>query len=231
MVTMSRGRSSERIAKGVLQELGYRILETNKSVLIDQAEAFEVDIIALSPEGEEYCVEVKAGRAGVSDIRHVYADSEVLGLKPLLVCKGFANEAAEAVAMELGVKVVRLSEHFLLLEPEELEVVVRTAMRDILNEYGFYPLPPWEAIGDEDWELIEGLARSDSFEDVARHLHLNAEELGHRIGDLREDGVFPQGGQSFTELKRHSQQLIHRYSLDRRLEKIEMRLKRLEESC
>ncbi len=210
--------------------MGYRILETNKMVSIDQAEAFEVDILALDPEGEEYCVEVKAGRAGVSDIRQVYADSEVLGLKPLLVCKGFANEAAEAMARELGVKVVRLSEHFLLLEPEELEVIVRTALMDVLNEYGFYPLPPWEKIKDEDWDVIEEIARSESFEEAAQLLHLGVEELGHRIGALREASIFPQGGQSFTELKRYSQQLIHRLRIVWRLENIERMLKRLEEN-
>ena len=93
-----RGRSSERIARGVLERLGYTILETNKKITVDQAEAFEVDILALNPKGEKCCVEVKAGSASVSDIRQVFADSKMLGLKPLLVCKGFADEAAEVVA-------------------------------------------------------------------------------------------------------------------------------------
>lgn len=226
-----RGRSSERIARGVLEKLGYKILETNKMVIVDQAEAFEVDILALSPEGEKHCVEVKAGRAGVSDVRQVFADSELLGLKPMLVCKGFADEAAEAVARELGVKLIRLSEHYVLLEPEELEVVVRTAMRDVLNEYGFYRLPVWEAIKEEDWKVIEGIAEAKSFEEAAQLLRLSAGELGHRIGALRDGGVFPPRGQAFADLKRHSQQLIRRHSLIRRLEEIENRLKRIEESC
>ena len=104
-----RGRSSERIARGVLERLGYKILETNKKITVDEAEAFEVDILAVNPQGEKCCVEVKAGSALVSDIRQVFADSKILGLKPLLVCKGFADEAAEAVAKELKVELVRLS--------------------------------------------------------------------------------------------------------------------------
>ncbi|NIR86157.1 recombinase RecB, partial [Candidatus Bathyarchaeota archaeon] len=167
-----RGRSSERIAKGIMEKLGYEILETNKMVVVDGAEAFEVDILALSPEGEKYCVEVKAGRAGVSDIRQAFANSEVLGFKPMFVCKGFADEAAEALARELDVKMIRLSEYYVLLEPEELEIVARTAMRGILNEYGFYPFSSWEEIKEEDWKVIEGIAGAESFGGAARFLHL-----------------------------------------------------------
>lgn len=224
-----RGQSSERIAKGILEKLGYKILDTNKKVVVDQAEAFEVDIIALSLEGEKYCVEVKAGRAGVSDVRQVFADSEILHLKPMLVCKRPADEAAEAVARELGVKIIRFSEYYVLLEPEELEVVVRTAVRDVLNEYGFYPLLPFEAVEEEEWRVIEGIAKAESFKEAAQLLHLSAEELGHRIGALRGKGVYPPRGQAFTGLKRHSQQLIQRHSIIRRLDEIENHLKRIEE--
>ena len=225
-----RGRSSERIARGILERLGYKILETNKKIIVDEAEAFEIDILALSPKGEKCCVEVKAGSASVSDIRQVFADSQILELKPLLVCKGFADEAAEAVARELDVEVIRLSEYYILLEPEELEVIVRTAVQDVLDSYGFYPLPAWREIGEEDLELVEKIAEAEDFTQAAKFLHLSTEELGQRIGKLREKGVFPQRGQNFTALKRHSQQIIHRYSLLRRLGEIEKRLERIEES-
>ncbi|MEX2739563.1 MAG: recombinase RecB [Candidatus Wukongarchaeota archaeon] len=225
-----KGRSSERIALGILERLGYEILETNRIVNVGEAEAFEVDMIALSQEGQKYCVEVKAGQAGVSDIRQVFADSEVLGLKPMLVCKGFANEAAEAVAKKLDVKMIPFSQYYVLLEPEELEVVVRSAVQDVLNEYGFFPLPLWEAIKEEDWRLIERITAAESFKEAAQHLGLSVEDLGRRIGDLRRRGIFPGKGQSFMDLKRHSQQLIQRYSLIRRLDKIEERLKKIEES-
>lgn len=225
-----KGRSSERIALGILERLGYEILETNRIVNVGEAEAFEVDMIALSQEGEKYCVEVKAGQAGVSDIRQVFADSEVLGLKPMLVCKGFANEAAEAVAKKLDVKMIPFSQYYVLLEPEELEVVVRSAVQDVLNEYGFSPLPLWEAIKEEDWRLIERIIAAENFREAAQHLGLSVEDLGRRMGDLRKRGIFPGKGQSFMDLKRHSQQLVQRYSLIRRLDKIEERLKKIEES-
>lgn len=225
-----KGKSSERIARSILEKLGYTVLETNKMVTVDEARAFEVDILARNQEGEKYCVEVKAGQSGVSDIRQVFADSQFLGLKPMLICKGFANEAAKAMSRELQVKVIRLSQHFILLEPEELEVVVRTGVQDVLNQYGFYPLPPWEAIEEEDWKMIHSIAEAKSFQEAAELLQLTVEKLGKRIGDLRDSEVFPRKGQSFTDLKRHSRQLLHRYSLERRLKKIENRLKRIEES-
>jgi len=225
-----KGRSSERIARGVLERLGYKILETNKKIMVDEAEAFEVDILALSPKGERCCVEVKAGAASVSDIRQVFADSEILGLKPLLVCKGFADEASEAVARELHVEVVRLSEYYILLEPEELEVIVRTAVQDVLDSYGFYPLPAWREIADEDLELVEKIAEAEDFSKAADSLHLSTEELGQKIGELREKGIFPPRGRTFKALKRHSQQIIHLHALLHRLDEIEKRLKGIEES-
>ena len=225
-----RGRSSERIARGVLERLGYRILETNKKITVDEAEAFEVDILAVNPQGEKCCVEVKAGSASVSDIRQVFADSKILGLKPLLVCKGFADEAAEAVAKELDVELVRLSEYYILLEPEELEVIVRTAVQHVLDSYGFYPLPAWRAIEEDDLELMEKTSEAKDFTEAAKALNLSPEELEQRIGKLRQKGIFPQRGQDFTALKKHSQQIICRYALFRRLDEIEKRLKQIEES-
>ncbi len=226
----TRGRSSERIARGILEKLGYKILETNKTIVLDQSEAFEVDILAISPEGEKYCVEVKAGKAGVSDVRKVYADSKILGLEPMLICKGFSDEAAEAVAKKLGVKMIELSEYYILLEPEELEVVVRTAMQDVLREYGFYPLPSWETIGKNEWKVIEALAQSESFKEAAKILNLSVEELGKEIGVLRNSGLFPRTGQNFKNLRRYAQRLIQRYSLVQRLEEIENRLEAIEKS-
>jgi len=225
-----RGRSSERIARGVLERLGYRILETNKKITVDEAEAFEVDILAVNPQGEKCCVEVKAGSASVSDIRQVFADSKILGLKPLLVCKGFADEAAEAVAKELDVELVRLSEYYILLETEELEVIVRTAVQHVLDSYGFYPLPALRAIEEDDVELMEKTSEAKDFTEAAKALNPSPEELEQRIGKLRQKGIFPQRGQDFTALKKHSQQIICRYALFRRLDEIEKRLKQIEES-
>jgi len=222
-----RGRSSERIAQEVLEELGYKILETNWRVVVDGAEAFEVDILAVSSEGEEYCVEVKAGRASVSDVRQVFADSRVLDMKPLLISKGYSDEAAEALAKEFGVEMIKLNEYYLLLEPEELEIIMRKAIRDILDEYGFYPLPPQSVIMEEDWRLIQAVAEAEDFERAAETLKLNPEELGERIGEMRSREIFPRRSQAFSELKRCARQLSQRYSVVQRLNLIEKRLREI----
>ncbi|MFW6110561.1 MAG: YraN family protein [Thermoproteota archaeon] len=225
-----KGKSSERIARGILAKLGYEVIETNKIVTVDDARIFEVDIIARNSEDEVYCVEVKSGQAGVSDVRQVFGNSEILGLKPMLICKGFANEAAETMARELKVKMIRLTEHFILLEPEELEVIVSTAVQDILNKYGFYPIPHWNKIKEEDWNLISTISEAERFKEAAENASLSVKQLGQRIGDLRQVGIFPRKGQSFTDLKRHSRQLMYRYSIKRKLERIENRLKKIEEA-
>ena len=221
-----RGRSSERIARGVLIELGYEILETNKMVSLNGEDAFEVDIIALGPDGGEFCVEVKAGEVGVSDVRHAYANGEVLGMRSALVSKGFVNEAARALAEELGVELIRLSEFYVLLEPEELEVVVKTALMGVLNEYGLFPLPSWNMVSDE-WDVIRAFAEASSFEEAAEILQMDVSDVGQKLGEMRDRGIYPSGGQSFTELRRHSQQIISRHSIQRRLEAIEKEIKYL----
>ena len=67
---------------------------------------------------------------------------------------------------------IKLSEYYVLLEPEELEVVVRSAMQDVLDEYGLYPVPLCEAIEEEDWRLIGGITEAENFEEAAQYLHL-----------------------------------------------------------
>jgi len=67
---------------------------------------------------------------------------------------------------------------YVLLEPEELEGIVRSVVRDVLNEYGFYPLPFWEETSREDWSVIEELSKASSFKEAAQNLDLSSEELG-----------------------------------------------------
>ena len=64
-----RGASSERIAVDVLERMGFKVLERGRRIVVDGVEVGEADIIAESPSGDRYCVEVKAGRASVNDLR------------------------------------------------------------------------------------------------------------------------------------------------------------------
>ena len=78
--------------------------------------------------------------------------------------------------------------------------------------------------------MIKAISEALNFKEAAVNLHLSFEELGHRIGDLRKRGIFPEEGQTFKNLKRYSQQLIQRYSLIRMLHRIENYLKKIRES-
>ncbi|MEM4468981.1 MAG: YraN family protein, partial [Candidatus Nezhaarchaeales archaeon] len=108
--------SSERVAIGILERMGFKVLDTRKKIVKDGVEVGEVDIVASNPEGEVYAVEVKAGKASVSDIRQAYTGALLLGMRPMVICKGFADAAAETVARELNVKVLTIPEYYILLE-------------------------------------------------------------------------------------------------------------------
>ncbi len=222
-----KGRSSERIAEGILKKLGYVILEKNKKITLDEADAFEVDFIAKDPNGVEYTVEVKGGKASVSDIRQTYADSKILDSQPLIVCKGLADEAAKAVVRELGVKVLTFSEHYIILEPEELETIVRSAVGNVLGEYGFYPLPPWDTIRKADLRIIKGVAKSSSIDEASKTLNIKAESLVKRLGEMRVKKILPRRSQDYSTMRKFCQQIIYRYDLIDRLDRIEKKLKRI----
>lgn len=226
MKSKVKGESSERIAEEVLRKLGYEILEKNKKVTLNEAEVFEVDFIVEGSSGVKYSVEVKSGRASVSDLRQIYANSRILDLHPLIVCKGLADEAASAVAGELDVKVIRFSEHYLLLDPEELEMVVRSAVRSVLSEYGFHPLPRWDEIERDDWRIVEEVAGGANISEVAETLDLKLESLGKRLGEMRKRGILPRRPQDFRALKSYCQQIINRYDIFSRLERIEKKLEK-----
>lgn len=224
----NKGKSSERIAEGILKKRGFTILERNKIVEKKGEEAFEVDIIARTPKGEKCCIEVKAGEASVSDVRHAFANSKMLNCRPLIISKGFSNKSAETVAEELEVQIINLSDAY-LTEPEELEILVRSALQDVLVDFGFYPLPPRERISNDEMNLISTIAYSESFASITAELKVSKGELGKKIGELRKKGILPQRSQSFTELQKFARHIIRRYSITQRIERIEKRMEHLEE--
>ena len=224
MKSKVKGISGERIAENILKKLGYNILEKNKKVTVAGIEAFEVDFIVEDTNGVEYIVEVKTGKVSVSDLRQLYANSKILNLKPLLVCKGLIDEVAKAVVNELNIKVVPFNEFYLLLEPEELETIIRSAIKDVLNDYGFYPLPPWNIIGKTELSIIGKIAVNDTLDEAASKLRIKPSTLGKRIGELRTKGVLPRQPQSYSALQKFCQQIMHRYDYISRLDRIEKKL-------
>ncbi|MEM2512068.1 MAG: endonuclease NucS, partial [Ignisphaera sp.] len=125
--------SSEKIAQEVLENLGFKILETRKKIILNNIEVGEIDAIALDENGDAYAVEVKAGKADITGIRQAYINALLLNVKPIIVCKGFADDAARELAEKLGVRVIQLSDLF-LVESEELNIIVREVIEETLTE-------------------------------------------------------------------------------------------------
>jgi predicted RecB family endonuclease len=77
-------------------------------------EVGEVDILAVDGDGNTYAVEVKAGKIDISGIRQAYINAKLIGAKPLVIARGYAEEGARELARELGVEVVLLPDYVFL---------------------------------------------------------------------------------------------------------------------
>ncbi|MEM2179944.1 MAG: YraN family protein [Nitrososphaeria archaeon] len=226
-----RGISSERIAKSILKKMGFQILEKNKKVVLNGTQVFEVDLIAKDPSGDVYCVEVKAGRIGISDIRQAYANSMVLGLKPLIICKGYADKATEVLAEELKVKVFLFPDYYCLIEPEDLDYIVREAVRDVLEEYGLVSLSVLENITKRELKILKTFSENKTFEDCAKSLNIDLEKLGEQISLMREKGLLHKT-EGYEGIRRQAKRILFLLemvnSFDEMQKDIKNILKRLE---
>lgn len=202
-----RGISSERIAKSILKKMGFQILEKNKKVVLNGTQVFEVDLIAKDPSGDVYCVEVKAGRIGISDIRQAYANSMVLGLKPLIICKGYADKATEVLAEELKVKVFLFPDYYCLIEPEDLDYIIREAIRDVLEEYGLVSLNVLENINKRELKILKTVSEKKTFEDCAKSLDISLEKLGEHISLMREKGLLRKT-EGYEGIRRQAKKIL-----------------------
>ncbi len=180
-----RWRASERIAYKVLVEQGYDILDVHRKIVIDGVEVSEVDAIAKGPDGEVYAVEVKAGRIDLQAIRQAYSNAVLIGAKPLIVGKGFADDAARAAAERLGIKVIELEDMF-IVDPEELEEVVETALVNALVGVLRLLFDPAITVKPDSIDAIKALASSDSPVDAAKKLGVQVKDVVNIIRWLRE---------------------------------------------
>ena len=190
MTGKRRWLASERIAFRVLEEMGYRIIETHKRIVIGGVEIGEVDAVALGPDGETYAVEVKAGRLDVTGVRQVYVNAKLLNAKPLAVAKGFADDAAKRLAEELGVKVIELSDVF-LVDAEELENIVVDAVTDTVIEVLRILLDTRAMPRPQHLELLKAIAASPTIEDAARRLGVDTQAVANALAELRRTGLIP----------------------------------------
>jgi len=218
-----KGLSSERIAKRLLESRGFNIISTKHVIKEDDEKVAEVDIVAEDPNGERYAVEVKAGKGDLNSIRQAYANAELCGYKPLLICKGYADDAVRKAALKLDVKVVELNEYYLLLEPEELESIIKKCVEEVFETHGF--LPYSAEINEKDRIILKAISTAKNFDDTAEKVKINRKELGKKIDDLTTRGILPKRSLSFRDLKRCSSSILARSEILSRLNEIEKRLK------
>ncbi len=218
-----KGLSSERIAKRLLESRGFHILSTNHAIMEGDEKVAEVDIIAEDANSERYAVEVKAGKADVNSIRRAYANAKLCEYKPMLICKGYADDAVQKAALKLDVKVVELSEYYLLLEPEELESIIKKCVEEVFETHGF--LPYSAEIDVKDRKLLRAISVSKDLDEVTKKLNIDRKEFGKKINDLTRRGILPARSLSFRDLKRCCTSVLARFEIILKLNKIEERLK------
>lgn len=218
-----KGLSSERIAKRLLENRGFHILSTKHVIKEGDEKIAEVDIIAEDSNGKRYAVEVKAGKGDMNSIRQTYANAKLCEYKPMLICKGYADDAARKAAIKLDVKVVELSEYYLLLEPEELESIIKKCIEEVFETHGF--LPYTAEIDDKDRKLLKTISTAKNFDEAAKQIKIDQKELGKKIEDLTNRSILPNRSLSFRDLKRCSSSILVRSEIMLKLNEIEKRLK------
>lgn len=181
-----KGLSAEELALIALRELGFEVLEHRKPITLNGVKVAEVDAIVRGSDGLKYAVEVKAGRISVTDIRQAYANARVINLNPLIVCKGFYDEAAQALATSLKVKVIRLPEYFLFTIEELKDLLVGVAeelLITILRVLGV------QELDEKEVKLVKVISEVNNFSEVAKRMGLKPKELTQRLRELRDKGV------------------------------------------
>ncbi len=182
----------------MLEEMGYNILDVRRPIRINNVDVSEVDAI-VERDGQRYAVEIKAGRIDVNGIRQAYVNALLLGLKPLVVAKGFSDDSAAELARELGVEVIQLSDQY-IVDAEELEIVVREAVEDVLVE-ALTPLLAPLNVGEEDLEILKLITESPTIMELSSKLGVKINEAAKLIERLRSNGVIPARMKDYRRIR------------------------------
>lgn len=203
-----RWRSSEDIALQYLEEKGYMVLERGVKVRLDGIEVGEVDAVVQDSSGVKYAVEVKAGNIDVNGIRQIYVNSKILGYQPLVVAKGYADESAEKLAEELGVKVYKLSDQF-IIDAEEIETIVSTSIKKIIQEIldilTNAPTPK-----PEEQAFLTKLVESPTIKDLADKTNMSIPDVVKKIKTLQNRGLISDRIKNYQEIRLQAQIILLR---------------------
>jgi predicted RecB family endonuclease len=158
------------------------------------------DVDLLAERGNDlYAVEVKNGKLDIGGVRQAYVNALLLNSKPLIVCRGFSDAAAEALAKELGIEVIVLDD-LMISDPEELRRILREELRSALIEVLPSILYPSE-LDEEDMEILRAIAKSSDFLEAASHLGMTPDKLGNLLKDMRSKGKIPKWAKDYVQVK------------------------------
>ncbi len=199
-------KSSLKVAKGILRNKGFEILAENKPIKIEGFQVSDVDLLARK-DGELYAIEVKSGRLDIGGLRQAYVNALLLKAKPLVVCRGFSDPSAKALAEELDVEVMELEDLF-VSDPQELRTLIREEVRSTLIEVLPSILRP-PRLTEEDIVILKSLSESESFFDAAEKLKLTPEDLGRKLGKMRREGVIPRWTRDYSQVREWASMIIN----------------------
>ncbi|HDH06870.1 MAG TPA: recombinase RecB [Thermoproteales archaeon] len=208
-----KGKTVEELATALLEGEGFRILERRKVIRVGESQVAEVDILA-EKDGEVYAVEVKSGRISVTDVRQAFTNARLLGYKPLIVCRGFTDKAAEATAKALGVEVKVFPDFYFFASPEELYRIIERAVYKVITDLSSARI---EEIDLEALEVLKSIAFSRSWEEAAQKLEVKEEEFKRILGRLRRKGLITVRG-DYDKVRAQALFLLSEFTLIRLLE-------------
>lgn len=198
-------RGSVSSAKAVLRSRGFEIIGERVPVMIEGYEVSDVDLVA-KKDGQTYAVEVKNGRVDVGGIRQAYVNALIMGAKPLLVCRGFSDRPAEALARELSIEVIELDDLF-ISDPEELRSIIREEVRRAILEVLPSVINP-PKLESRDIKILRALAQTESFLEAAELLGFDVNDLGREMKRMRSEGKIPRWLKDYSELREWTISLI-----------------------
>jgi len=215
---MKVGVRSEEIASSILESLGYTIVERKKQVIVDGSKVTEIDIIARSPENEIVSVEVKSGKASVTDVRQAFSNAKLINAKPLLICKGFSDQSALLLAKELNVSYIFLPEYY-LFTLEDFKEIAEEVLLELINFYLSTQIDI--SLSEDELNVISSIASSNSFKEAAEKLGIREEELGQIISTM---SIFKKKKRSYNFLKFQSLVVLNRIKEREKLNEIDKKL-------
>ncbi|HID24887.1 MAG TPA: hypothetical protein EYP23_00250 [Thermoplasmata archaeon] len=118
---------------------------------------------------------------------------------------------------------VKLSEYYMLLEPEELESIIKKCVEEVFETHGF--LPYSAEVNEEDRRVLKAVSTAKSFDEACGKLKMDHKELGKKLEDMSTRGVLPNRSLGFRDLKRCCSSVLARSEILSKLSKIERRLR------